>query len=200
MNNYQILNEQTPIEVWGKYVRLINEDDAEFITELRSDKDRTQFMLTLENDVESQKQWIREYKEREKRKEDFYFLFENESGERIGVIRGYKIDYKTKTCKGGAFIKKRGGDKNLAMAMFLFQKCFLFDVLKMETYYGEFNALNNRVRRMHEAIGSSLSPISENGFVHFELKKDNFFSELNKALKTYEINGGKKYEPLKIKL
>ena len=60
------------IEKYGLKVRLVNENDAEFILSLRADPNRTKHMITLEDEIDSQIKWIQEYKEREREGTDFY--------------------------------------------------------------------------------------------------------------------------------
>lgn len=58
----KILPENFTIEKYDLKARLVNEKDAEFIVSLRADPNRTLYMVTLENNIEKQKQWIRDYK------------------------------------------------------------------------------------------------------------------------------------------
>lgn len=198
--DYQILNDTTPIQIWGKNIRLIREDDAKFISNLRSDKRRTKYMLTLENDVEKQQEWIRKYKQREKKHEDFYFMFVDDNGERLGVVRNYDINRENKSCKAGALIKVKGGESNLAMAMFMFVKSFVFDVLELEYYLSDFNAENVRVLSMHQQVGYPIPEKSENGFIYLNLKKDDYISKAGAILASYNLTNTSEYHPLKIKI
>ena len=54
------------IEKYGLKVRLVNENDADFIVSLRSDPNKTKYMVTLNHEIESQIRWMKEYKKREK--------------------------------------------------------------------------------------------------------------------------------------
>ena len=50
---------------YGLQVRLVNEDDAEYILKLRSDSKLGMFLSATQNDLEKQQQWIQNYKIKE---------------------------------------------------------------------------------------------------------------------------------------
>ena len=43
-------------------LRLIEEDDAEFVVKLRTDEKLNRFISAVEDDINAQKRWIRNYK------------------------------------------------------------------------------------------------------------------------------------------
>lgn len=84
------LPENFTLERYGLQVRLVNEDDAEFIVALRTDPRLSRYIHETSASVEDQKQWIRNYKKREARGVDYYFMF-LVNGVRQGVARIYDI-------------------------------------------------------------------------------------------------------------
>jgi hypothetical protein len=84
------LPENFTLERYGLQVRLVNEDDAEFITALRTDPRLSKFIHETSSDVEVQRQWIQNYKLREVQGLDYYFMF-SIKGVRQGVARIYDI-------------------------------------------------------------------------------------------------------------
>ena len=78
---------------YGLSCRLVNESDAEFILSLRLDSNKSTYISSTSNKIEDQIQWIREYKIREKKGLDFYFMYSYQ-GERAGVNRIYDIEDK----------------------------------------------------------------------------------------------------------
>lgn len=78
------------INRYGLHCRLIQETDAAFIVSLRTDATLSRFIHDTPPSVYKQKEWIRCYKERELKGEDYYFIYSiNEK--RVGVDRLYKI-------------------------------------------------------------------------------------------------------------
>jgi RimJ/RimL family protein N-acetyltransferase len=84
------LPENFTLERYGLQVRLVNEDDAEFIVALRTDPRLSKFIHETLPSVEEQKQWIRNYKKREAQGLDYYFMF-SVNNMRQGVARIYNI-------------------------------------------------------------------------------------------------------------
>ena len=84
------LPENFTLERYGLQVRLVNEDDAEFIVALRTDPRLSRYIHETSSNVEGQKQWIRNYKKREAEGLDYYFMFLI-NGVRQGVARIYDI-------------------------------------------------------------------------------------------------------------
>ena len=80
------------ITKYGVHCRLVNENDASFIVKLRSDEKRSRYIHSTDNDVESQKQWIRDYKIREANGVEYYFIYEAD-GVPFGVNRIYDMHY-----------------------------------------------------------------------------------------------------------
>lgn len=79
------------IERYGLAVRLVNEDDAEFIVSLRNDPLKSRFIGKTSSKIADQINWIREYKNRESIGNDYYFIYEY-CGKRAGVNRIYNIN------------------------------------------------------------------------------------------------------------
>ncbi|WP_459189867.1 hypothetical protein ACGE0T_07285 [Parabacteroides sp. APC149_11_2_Y6] len=70
------LSKDFHLHKYGIDVRLVNESDAAFMIGLRTDTKLSRFIHQTLPDIEVQKEWIKEYKERKKRKGIlFYFQF-----------------------------------------------------------------------------------------------------------------------------
>lgn len=72
-------------------LRLINEDDAEFILGLRLDNKYNKFLSEIPDDISLQKAWIKNYKTDESNGLQFYFLIERLDGIPCGTVRVYDI-------------------------------------------------------------------------------------------------------------
>lgn len=70
----KILPSDYTINRYGLYARFVEESDAQFILDIRTNE-HAKYMNDVSNDLEKQIQWIREYKEREKQGKDYYFIF-----------------------------------------------------------------------------------------------------------------------------
>jgi hypothetical protein len=84
------------LERYGLQVRLVEENDAEFIITLRTDSRLSKHIHATSPDMEQQKQWIRNYKLREAQGLDYYFIFSIKD-ELQGFARIYDITEDTFT-------------------------------------------------------------------------------------------------------
>ncbi len=100
-----VLPNDFSVERYGLFVRLVNEDDADFIISLRTDAQRGQFLSNTDENVGKQRSWIRDYKVRERVGGEYYFVFEKPRGERLGVSRIY--DIKKETFTTGSWVFKK---------------------------------------------------------------------------------------------
>lgn len=79
------------MEKYGLQVRFVQEDDAEFIVQLRTNPIKARFISPTSTNIEDQKKWLQEYKKREYNGNDYYFLY-TYKGEPAGVNRIYEIE------------------------------------------------------------------------------------------------------------
>jgi len=204
-----ILSENFTLTKYGLQVRLVQVEDAAFILSLRADPIRTQYMLTLEADVEKQQQWILAYKKRERAGKDYYLLYSDENNQPVGVNRIQKIDFNKKTCTISSTIKKKGG-ATTAAAMYLINRFIVFDLLYLNEFYAEYHVDNIKNRKYLEFFDYTHHK-TENNFKlisisrHQHLRGEiNFYNQfINQAPLTYKgkkllIIGGKPIATLDI--
>lgn len=98
---------------YGVECRLVNEGDAEFIVAVRNEGKNGDF-LHKTGDVNSQIQWIKEYKKREAEDKEYYFIFSKE-GKPYGLNRFYNIDWLHLTYTGGSWVCSNGVPYELSM-------------------------------------------------------------------------------------
>ncbi len=101
--NLKKLPRDFTMDKYGLHVRFVEEGDAAFICEIRSNPKAVKFLHSGADDIERQVQWIREYKKRESEGKDFYFVFETPQGEKLGVVRMYSINENSFTTGSWAF-------------------------------------------------------------------------------------------------
>lgn len=91
MKNQIVLPSDFHGEKYGLTYRFVNESDAQFIIDLRTDPIKSKYIGSTDDSIESQKEWIRHYKERERKGTDYYFIFYFGSIP-AGVTRIYGIE------------------------------------------------------------------------------------------------------------
>lgn len=78
------------INKYGVSLRLVEESDAEFIVRLRTDKTLGKFISATSSSVSDQKEWIKNYKNREALGVEFYFIV-SKDGVDYGTTRIYDV-------------------------------------------------------------------------------------------------------------
>lgn len=167
------LPENFQIEKYGLKARLVNEGDAEFIVSLRSDPKRTEYMVTLDDDIEEQRNWIRNYKKREQQGLDYYFIFSSKEDEPIGVVRASKIDLVNKTVKGNSTIVVEGL-KYEALKMLIIRNELLFNVLGLDLIYADVHKDNSRILRILDLFGYTVKE-DDGDYYYVSVTKQEFF-------------------------
>ncbi len=171
--------------ILGKNVKLqlVEDEDIEFIVELRNNhKHRTNLdsiMLTFDG----QKAWIKEYKKREKLKQDFYFLVKDLiTDEKIGLIRVYDIQ-EDSSFEQGSLILKEGLNPKYILEVFILVYKFAFDKLGLNTGRLRVKIKNKVGNKFHESYGAKLY-LQDQEIKYYNLKKE-VIKNLEKILKMF---------------
>lgn len=76
---------------YGLQYRLVEGSDAEFIVKLRNNSKLVRFIHSTSNSVLEQIEWTKLYKKREEKGQEYYYIFENNKGTKLGISRLYNI-------------------------------------------------------------------------------------------------------------
>ena len=169
------IKENYLIEKYGLKVRYVQEYDAERILKLRVDEKLSKHLHKTENDIDKQLAYIRNYKLKEYKKEEFYFAFVlEESLYPIGFYRIHDINYNAKTFTIGSWIFEQNCGIYPVLADILLKE-YGFEYLNLEFCYFDVRKMNKSVLKYH----SYFSPIKineERDNVYFCLKKCDFIN------------------------
>lgn len=174
-----ILPENFTLHKYGLDVRFVTEDDAAFILELRTNEKLNRYIHATDADVEKQKAWIREYKLREKRGEEYYFIY-FQGNTAIGVNRIYNIheDYAT----GGSWICKPGFMPKYVIAMSIICREIIFDILKIPENRIDVRKGNVDVLKYHKATGGVVTHESDMDY-YLTITRESFNDKKERLLK-----------------
>lgn len=145
------ISEDFKLHRYGVDVRLANESDSEFILSLRTNEKLSRFIHATSADIEKQRQWMRDYKKREERGEDYYFIYYRD-GEPFGLNRIY--DIKEHSATGGSWLCKPGTDVEYSIATVLIERDIIFDILNLETDCFDVRLQNKKVQKLHLMLGA----------------------------------------------
>lgn len=149
-------------------LRFVEEADAEFILELRLDARYNQFLSSVSADLQSQKDWIKKYKEDEHNKKQFYFIIELLDGTPCGTIRIYDLTADS-FCWGSWILNENKTRYSALESAFLVYK-FGFDVLGYAKSHFDVMKGNDKVISFHQKMGAQkISEDSENFYFNISV-------------------------------
>ena len=126
-------------------------EDAEFIVELRSDRERTRFLHPIPASVEAQRAYVLEYFERAG---DYYFVVErHRDNSREGLVAIYHADLAKRTADWGRWILRPGSLASVECVLRLYEAAFerlQLDEVRSHTYCD-----NLKVVSFHDRCGLS---------------------------------------------
>ena len=79
------------IEFSNHKLRLLSLSDSLFLYQLRNADKAKRFLSIPPTSLKAQEEWLKHYKNREKKETDFYFIAENDDSKSIGTTRVYNI-------------------------------------------------------------------------------------------------------------
>jgi hypothetical protein len=142
------------IERYGLTVRLVNENDAEFIVALRTDSKLSRYIHQTSTDIEVQRQWIKGYKAREAENKDFYFMFEKPLGTKLGVCRIYDIEEESFTI--GSWIFSPQAPVGASILADIITREFAYELFPNKKQLFDVKRGNITVNRYNETYKSEL--------------------------------------------
>ena len=173
------------IEKYGLKARFVEENDADFIFMLRSDKTLNRYIHDIEGGVEEQRVWINKYKEREKEGKEYYFIFFKED-EAVGVFRLYSFHGTTYT--GGSWVMRKNSSIEAVVGVSIIAREIAFDILCME-FEDDYDAChvdNKKVIKFNFQLGMKIYKHFQDvkgEYVAMSLTKEDFNKNKPKLLK-----------------
>ena len=174
------------IEKYGLKVRLVREQDAEFIVKVRTDERNARFIHATDVSVEKQVDWIKQYKEREAKGEDYYFMFYFQE-QPVGMIRIYDIDYDAKKATAGSWVCSPDLPMQTPISVLIICREILFDTLGMEKDCFDVRKGNKHVQRVHKMMGAEIVAEDELNY-YFELSKEVFEEKKHEIINLLNID------------
>ena len=142
--------------IYGKNInmRTVKTEDAEFIYTMRQNQNKTKYLSTVTGTVESQKEWIENYKQREEDKKEFYFVIESKDEEKLGLVRMY--DFQDESFCWGSWLIKEDAPKTTAIESALQIYEFGFYNLGFEKSHFDVRKGNDKVIAFHKRFGAKI--------------------------------------------
>ena len=159
------------LDRYGLHVRLVREEDAEFIVKLRTNVRNARFIHATNPNIAVQQEWIKNYKKRETKGEDYYFIFYFEN-KPVGVIRIYDVDNREKKATAGSWVCESDLPLQIPICILIICREIMFDLLGMEKDCFDVRKGNKQVQRIHKMMGAEI--VAEDNL--------NYYLELPRAI------------------
>lgn len=158
-------------------LRLVEEQDADFIISVRSDDKKSRFISSTNPDVEMQKNWIREYKKRESDGKEYYFIATDANNEDFATYRIYKIE--SGLPEIGSWVSKPNYTNPLnSLKVDVIIKNFVFEELGFDKLQFEVRKLNHSVVKYHQMF-SPVQVSEDEQYNYYTLEKRVFLAKLD---------------------
>jgi len=136
------------------YLRLVEPADASFIHALRTDKQYNQYLSTVDDKVEKQKQWLIEYKKREQLKDEYYYVIHRNSDSLpIGTVRIYDFIKEQNSFSWGSWILNENKTRYAALECAILIYDFAFLELGFTRCHMDIRKQNLKVIEFHKNLG-----------------------------------------------
>jgi acetyltransferase-like isoleucine patch superfamily enzyme len=160
------------INRYGIKLRLVELNDAEFIFDLRTDPDLNQFISFTGPKIEDQIKWLKEYKVRESKGLEYYYITEANDGHKYGTIRLYNFD--ERSFELGSWVFKPKSPLGIAVKTHFIGFEIGFEMLKLEYGRIEIRKKNLPVLKYIREFKPILIKEDELNY-YFILTKENFY-------------------------
>ena len=141
------------MELIGKTVilRLVEEFDAEFILQLRNKEELKKYISDTNISIEQQKEWIKNYKIKEEKGQEFYFIVEDKDKIPCGTVRIYEVE--ENRCTWGSFILDSSRPDGASFETLLLSINFIRFNLGIENIYLDVRKENLKAIHIYEKFG-----------------------------------------------
>ncbi|MDY0117318.1 MAG: GNAT family N-acetyltransferase [Sulfurimonadaceae bacterium] len=152
-------------------MRTVETKDADFIYYMRQDEAKTKYLSKVSGTIESQKEWIVNYKKRELEKQEFYFVIESKKNEKLGLVRMY--DFKDDSFCWGSWLIKEDAPKTTAIESALQIYEFGFYDLGFKRSHFDVRKGNDKVIAFHKRFGATIVDKDELDY-YFNYEKNDY--------------------------
>lgn len=163
------------------YFRFVEESDAGFILSLRLDSNLNKHLSHTGADIAAQKQWLIDYKERERLDQEYYFIICRKSDDQaIGTVRLYDFILPKKSFCWGSWILNANKTRTSAIESAILVYEFAFKIKGFENCHFDVRKENKHVNKFHQRFGAErVKEIELDYFYEYSKKKYIQFFEKN---------------------
>ena len=136
------------------FLRLAELGDAQFIHSLRTDSIYNKYLSKVDDDVEIQRLWLFNYKEREKQGSEFYYIIHRKQDSMpIGTVRIYDFLKNENSFCWGSWILNENKTKYAALECTVLIYDFAFEKLGFDRCHMDMRKDNLKIIEYHRRLG-----------------------------------------------
>ena len=171
----------------GKRVtlRCAEERDAEFTLAIRNDPVLTEFIPRVKGSLEGQRAWI----DRQRQKDgDYFYVVENNNGEKIGTLSFYDIDMQSGVCELGRYISYGNAMQNVEAVVLLLD--YIFNKMHLKETIMNCDERNRRIIKFWERFGAVFSktvPMGEWTAAQYRLTPEKYAAHRNETVRLLRL-------------
>ena len=151
--------------------RLVTQADSDFILQLRLNERKNKYLSSVENDMRKQQLWLEDYKAREQKGLEYYYIIQDKTGEDIGLVRLY--DFHGDTCTWGSWQLVENAPLYAAIESALLIHEIAFCRLNFKKCKGAIMKGNDSVLKFHLNYGFQMTH-EDHTFYHLYLDHNAF--------------------------
>lgn len=170
------------LDRYGLHVRLAQVEDSPFILSLRTDEKLSRFIHVTDNNLGKQIAWMHEYKKREEKGIEYYFIFE-QTDNPLGVCRIYDIREKEYTV--GSWVFSKSAPMGSAILADIITREIAFDLMPEKRLKFDVSRENTNVLRYQRTFHPTVVK-EDTDNIHFEITKDVFDKYKSYYLKIFK--------------
>ncbi len=161
--------------IQGKNINLrtAEVDDATFILQLRLLEHKTKYLSQVDDDLIKQQDWLKTYKDKEKQGLEYYFIIENKSAEKYGLVRIY--DLKSDSFCWGSWLINDNAPKTTAIESAIQIYEFGFGGLGFKQSHFDVRKDNKKVIAFHQRFGAE--KVNEDELNYYFIFKESIYQE-----------------------
>lgn len=145
-------------------MRVVEESDASFILSLRTDLSLSKYLSPVSQDINDQVNFIKQYKERELKGEELYYIISNYEDTAVGTVRIY--NFKQSSFSWGSWIIAPSQPAKYAIEVAFAVYQIGFNILGFVSCNFEVNKKNESVWRFHERFGATKIDESDDSYIY----------------------------------
>lgn len=148
-------------------------EDYKFIHALRMNPVYNKHLSSVSEDKEKQKQWLIDYKKREKTGKEYYFIIcRNDNSIPIGTVRIYDFIEKKNSFCWGSWILNENKTRYAALECAILIYDFAFTEMGFDRCHMNIRKGNKKVVQFHEKFGAKYTGENEYDFLYVYYKED----------------------------